>query len=94
MSMTINGRLVSAEVVLRETQKYLQCEGDKMGNITQVFRTAHLWDQKHKGGNYHWKMIDKEYEEYLYKTRELPDCVYHYYAEFVDKRRPARAKSA
>lgn len=84
MSMTVNGRTLTAEAVLREIQKHLGCEGDLEGNITHVIRTAYRWQEKAKGIRFHWKAVGRAYFDYKHASGELPDCVYHYFAEVVD----------
>lgn len=84
MSMTINGRTLEADAVLRAVQKHLGCEGDLMGNITHVIRTAYKWQEKEKSIPFNWKKVEKDYNDYEHVTGELPDCVYLYFAEVVD----------
>ena len=91
MGITMHGRTLTTEEVLREVQKYLNCEGDLVGNITHVIRTAYRWQQNEKGVEFHWKRIDEAYNDYRYRTGELPGCVYLYYAEVVHPQKPAQA---
>lgn len=83
MSMTINGRTLDAEAVLKALQKHFGCEGNLDGDITNVIRNAYIW-RKRKGINYHWKDVDRALHGYKYVDADLPEVVYEYYAEMVD----------
>lgn len=90
MGVTIDGRMLATEAVLRGIQRSLDCEGDLEGNITHVIRTAYRWQQSEKGIAFHWKAVAEAYNDYRYRTGELPGCVYLYYAEVVHPQKPAQ----
>jgi hypothetical protein len=91
MSMSMHGRTFTAEEVLRGIQKHLGCEGDLEGDITHAIRTAYRWRRSEKGIEFHWKDIDRAYNEYRYRTGELPDCAYRYFAEVVDPQKTGQS---
>jgi hypothetical protein len=84
MGMVVGGRTLATEAVLKGIQRHLKCEGDLEGDITHVIRTAYRWQEKEKGIAFHWKAVGEGYSDYRYRTGELPECVYRYFAEVVD----------
>ncbi len=82
--MTVNGRNLVPEEVLRAVQKHLDCEGERQGDITHVIRTAYRWQEKEKGVPLYWKNVEKAYSDYEHVSGDLPECVYLYFAEVVD----------
>ena len=92
MSIAINGKMYTEEQLLAALQKHFGV-GDLHGNITHIFRECYKWRRDKKGIPYDWKMVDRDYEEFV-ATGELPECTWHYYAQVVDPNRPKAAKES
>lgn len=89
MTIVINGKNYTEEQLLITIQTHLGAVGNLPGDITHVFRTCYQWLQKEKGVPYNWKMIDRDYENYVDRG-EMPQCTYDYCAEVVHAAQAAR----
>ncbi len=94
MHIAINGKSYTEEELFAALQKHMGV-GDLLGNKIHVFRTCLEWYAKKHGVKYGMKRAEQDCLLFLDAAGgELPEYMWHYYAEVADPNRPQAAKQA